>query len=254
MDTKPNVDGDRMKKLFLSGIAVLLINGCANLPQTPEGFNKRTVETEHFSFYTLEKENMKKGKPLRFYIEGDGNPNPKKAIAMEMAQKDTHENIIYLARPCQFIENNVCENKAIYTTARFHREILKEMEELTVYFIKKYKSPTVEFIGYDGGGTIAMLLAPKIPITTQIITVAGLLDTADKNNPNIDILNPMQQKDLTAYIPQIHYVGEKDTIAPKRTAERFVGRLKNPRSAKVKTLPSLSHDGWQNVQFNFYTD
>ena len=243
-----------MKKWFLTGVAFLLIGGCAFIPDTPDGFNQKTVETENFSFYTLEKENIQKGKPLRFYIEGDGSPNPSKAVAMKMAQNDTHQNVVYLTRPCQYIENDVCDNKAIYTSARFHREIVKEMEELILHFIKKYQAPAIEFVGYDGGGTMAMLLAPKIPITTQVITVAGILDTSDKNNSDSDILNPARQRDLVAHIPQIHYVGGKDTLASRRTAERFVGRLKSPRSAKVRVLPSMTHNGWEYIVFDFYQD
>lgn len=251
MDSKFNVDGDKMKKGFLFATCALLMSGCAGLPDTPTGFKAKTIETEHLSFYTLEKEDMQKGQPLRFYIEGDGNPNPSTPVALKLAIRDEHPNIIYLTRPCQYVENELCENKALYTTARFHREIVKEMQELSLYFIKKYKAPKVEFIGYDGGATMAMLLGSRIPITSQITTVAGILNTNTQKDLHEETLNPFDQKDLTAHIPQVHYVGGEDAVAPRRTAERFVGRLKNPRSAKVKVLPSLTHKGWENVSFDF---
>lgn len=251
MDTKFNVDGDRMKKGFLLATCAMLISGCAGLPEIPNGFNAKTIETEHLSFYTLEKEDIQKGNPIRFYIEGDGNPNPSIPVALKLAEQDEHSNVVYLSRPCQYVENALCENTTLYTSARFHRELINEMQELSLYFIKKYQAPSVEFIGYDGGGTMAMLLGSRIPITSQIITVAGILNTNTQNNLHEDTLNPFEQKDLTAHIPQVHYVGGKDIITTRRTAERFVGRLKNPRSAKVKVLPTLSHKGWENVSFQF---
>ncbi|MBR5129903.1 MAG: hypothetical protein IKV03_01595 [Alphaproteobacteria bacterium] len=240
-----------MSKKILLFTSVLFLNGCASLPTTPIGFNAKTIETEHLSFYTLEKENIQKGKPIRFYIEGDGNPNPTIPVALKLAQKDEHENIIYLTRACQYIENDLCNNKDLYTTARFHQEIVNEMQELSLYFIKKYQAPHIEFVGYDGGAAFAIVLGSRIPITSQVITIAGTLNTSNQKNLHEETVNPFDHKDLIAHIPQVHYVGGQDTISPRRTAERFVGRLKNPRSAKVKVLPTLSHKGWENVSFTF---
>lgn len=254
MDSKFNMDGDKMKKGFLLLTCAIFMGGCTSLPDTPTGFNAKTIETTHLSFYTMEKSDMQKGKTIRFYIEGDGNPNPKTPVALKLAKQDEHQNIIYLTRPCQYIENDLCQNKDIYTTARFHREIVQEMQELSLYFIKKYKAPNVEFIGYDGGATLAMLLGSRIPITTQITTIAGILNTDAQKDLHEETINPFKQKDFTAHIPQVHYVGGKDDIAPRRTAERFVGRLQNPRSAKVKVLPNMSHKGWENISFNFLKD
>lgn len=241
-----------MKKISIVTMGVLLLSGCAGIPDTPNGFNQTTVETEHFSFYTLQKQNMKKGHPIRFYIEGDGNPNPRTPVALKMAMQDEHQNVVYLTRPCQYLENELCKNKAIYKEARFHREIIQEMAELSVHFIQKYKAPSVEFIGYDGGGTMALLLGTQIPITTQVITVAGLLNTSAQQHLHEDTVHPTDQKDILARIPQVHYVGGKDDVAPRRSAERFVARLTNPKSAKVKVFPDMSHSGWENVSFRFF--
>ena len=118
--------------------------------------------------------------------------------------------------------------------------------------MKKHKTPQVEFVGYDGGATMALLLSTKIP-TTQIITVAGILDTNTLDNLHAETLNPADYKDLIARVPQVHFVGGKDEITTKRQAERFVGRMKNPRSAKVKVLPNMKHTGWENIKFDFYS-
>ncbi|MDD7312777.1 MAG: alpha/beta hydrolase, partial [bacterium] len=52
--------------------------------------------------------------PYKIYIEGDGhafnahgqptgNPTPKGTLVRELAFGDNHENVIYLARPCQYV-------------------------------------------------------------------------------------------------------------------------------------------------------
>ncbi len=245
-----------IKKLMIVCLFGFLACACQTLPRTPENFEAVTVETEHFSFRIFQKQ-ITPGKPIRFYIEGNGNPNPDDFVALKMAQNDPSQNVIYLSRPCQFIDSRVCSNSAIYTTAQYHEEILAEMQELTAYLINKYKTPAVEFIGYDGGGTIAMLLGTRVPQTRRIITVAGILDLnsyTEHNGlePYVDSLNPADEKNIIASIPQIHYVGGKDEITTKRMAERFVARLQSPRSAVVKVVPSLGHDGWERVQFDYY--
>lgn len=252
MDSKFNLDGDRMKKTALMTTAILIMSGCAGMPDTPTGYQSKIIETEHLSFYTMEKEDMKKGNPIRFYIEGDGTPNPSAPVALKMAEQDSYPNIVYLTRPCQYSENDLCQNKALYKEARFHKEIVQEMEELSLYFIQKYKAPSVEFVGYDGGGTMALLLSSRIPITTQVITVAGLLNTSSQTDLHEDTVHINEQKDILARIPQVHYVGGKDTVATRRAAERFVARLKNPKSAKVKVLPNMTHTGWEKVSFSFF--
>lgn len=246
-----------MLKGIFSVAVIFLLAGCASVPETPEGFKMKTVETEHLTFLTWEKDGIRTGEPLRFYIEGDGTPNPKTPVAFKMAQKDTHSNVIYVTRACQYIDSPVCTDKAIYTSARFHREIVNEMEEMMFWYIKKYKAPSVELVGYDGGATMALLLAAKLPHVMRVITIAGILDTtayAAQRQEKLaaDTLNPADQKNIIALIEQVHYVGGKDNLTPRRIAERFVARLQNPRSAVVKVLPSVSHEGWENVQLDFY--
>lgn len=245
-----------IKKLMIVCVLGFFACACQSIPDTPENFEAVTVETEHFSFRIFQKQ-ITPGKPVRFYIEGNGNPNPDNFVALKMAQNDPSQNVIYLSRPCQFIDSRSCSNAAIYTTAQFHEEILGEMQELTAYLINKYKVPAVEFVGYDGGATIAMLLGTRVPQTRRIITVAGILDlnsytTHNELKPFNDSLNPADERNIIAAIPQIHYVGGKDEITTKRMAERFVARLQSPRSAVVKVVPSLGHDGWERVQFDYY--
>lgn len=245
-----------MKKLWVLFTVLFFVAGCQTVPPAPEGFETVTVETEHFSFRVFQKPLMP-GKPIRFYIEGDGTPNPKEFTALQLAQKDPYENVVYLSRPCQFIDSKVCTKSEIYTSARFHEEIVKEMMELVIFVVKKNKPSSIEFIGYDGGATMAMLLSTRVPGVTRVVTIAGILDTSayttHNNLPQLtDSLNPADERAALGQIPQIHYVGGRDDVTTRRMAERFVARLYNPRSAVVKVVPSADHDNWNNIAFDYY--
>lgn len=235
----------------------LIVVGCAaGKPETPPGFTEKTIETEYFSFAVWEKD-IVAGKPLRIYIEGDGNPTPRRAIGLELAERDPSQNVIYVSRPCQYIRNRECANPAVWGSERFHEEIVNEMKELVEYLAIKYRTPSLELIGYDGGGTMALILATKMPVA-RVITIGGILDTAvyaaEQNAGPINGLNPGDLKDALSRVEQIHYVGGRDTETTRRMAERFVARLKNPRSATVKVIPGATHTDWDGVVFDYYTE
>ena len=144
-------------KTLICGL--LLLTGCAVRPN-PEGWTEKTVETKYLSFQVWEKE-ITPGEPLRIYIEGDGDPTPRRPIALELAERDPNRNVIYVSRPCQYVWCDECKNAALWREERFHNEILMEMKELILYLGQKYQTPSIDLIGYDGGGTIALLLATK---------------------------------------------------------------------------------------------
>ncbi|MDR2901908.1 MAG: hypothetical protein LBU87_02210 [Lactobacillales bacterium] len=245
-----------MKKYVGLLIGLLFVSACIHTPPAPEGFEEKTVETEHFSIKIWEKEGIEPKKMLRVYIAGDGNPTPKNPVGLALAEKDTYQNVIYISRPCQYeSDNDLCKKQNIYGADRYHREIIKEMQELVVYLIRKHKSTSLELVGYDGGAPIALLLATRIP-AQRVITVAGILDTQNYNKqhnlPQGDGLNPADEKNLLRVVPQIHYVGEDDTLTTKRMAERFVARLQNPKSAVVKIVPDTAHTDWEEVEFDYY--
>ena len=67
--------------------------------------------------------------------------------------------------------------------------------------MRRYRAPSVEFVGYDGGATLALLLATRIPQTTRVITIAGILDTNAyvQNNRGTSFkksLNPADEKNV----------------------------------------------------------
>ena len=162
-------------KYFISILTILFITSCALLTPNPAHFKRTQIETKYLTFSVWEQESIQPSKPIRIYIEGDGNPNPYHQIALYYAEQDPSNNVIYLARPCQWTNDKICETKPeIYKGQRFHPEMIREIEEVILLLINKYQAPTVELVGYDGGATIALNIAPKIN-TRKIIAIAGIL-------------------------------------------------------------------------------
>ena len=244
-----------MKKLTLL-LTLLLIAGCSSMPSTPDGFEMREAQTEHFTIPVWEKAPLQSNKTIRFYISGNGNPTPKEPVALNLAEKDSFRNIVVLSRPCQYADSKLCSNSAIDGVGQYSPEIIKELEEIVVYYIQKYKSPNIEFVAYDGGAPIAFSLASQIGRVQKIVTIAGILDLdayVNKNNlPAFqNAQNPIKMTNRVTQIPQIHFVGGKDEITTRGMAERFVSKLKDPLSAVVKVAPNMGHDGWEKINLKY---
>ena len=235
----------------------LLVTGCAWMAPDPKGFVDKQIETEYLTFAVWEKETIEAGKPLRIYLEGDGEPNPNAKIALYYAEQDSTPNVIYMGRPCQWTNDKICQSKPeIYREQRFHPELIREIEEVILYLKNKHKAPSVELVGYDGGATIALDLASQMNDVNRVITIAGILDTnaytRQNNLPEMsDAQNPADKLTVLAEIPQIHYVGGKDEITPRRSAERFVAKMHQPKSAVVKSVPDIGHTDWKGIQLDY---
>ena len=253
MDRKYDFDGGQMKYSLL---LALLLSGCAWMRPDPNGFIDKKIETEYLTFSVWEKEGIENGKPLRIYLEGDGNPNPKDKIALYYAEQDPTKNVIYLARPCQWSEDKICKTKPeIYKEQRFHPEIMREIEEVVLYLKSKYKAPEVELIGYDGGATVALNLASQMNVK-RVITIAGILDTNAYTRYNDlqdmpDAQNPADKLSVLAEVEQIHYVGSQDEMTPRRAAERFVAKMQSPKSASVRSVNGIGHSDWKGVKLDY---
>ena len=142
-----------------------------------------------------------------------------------------------------------CKNAALWQEERFNEEIVDEMKSLVVYLAHKYEVPDLDLIGYDGGGTMAMLIATKIPVR-QVITIGGILDTqsyAREQNITLNGMNPADLTDKLAQVAQVHYVGGRDEKTPQRQAERFVSRLRQAKSVQIKRVADADHDDWQGL-------
>lgn len=236
--------------------SVYLLTGCSSVPTTPTGFEKKIVESEKLNFVIWEKAGIQPQETLRFYIEGNGNPNPKKPIALSLAKEDSYNNIIVLTRPCQYVQNKICQNTDIWKTERYNPEIIEQIQEVITFFIKKHKAKNIEFVAYSDAAPIAFILAQRLGGTKKIITIAGVLDIdsyAKQNDlPSFkNAQNLTGMKNFVAQIPQIHYIGSEDTVVTRSMTERFISKLNNPKDITLKIVHGFDHQDWDNITLKY---
>ncbi|MCM1324024.1 MAG: hypothetical protein NC218_07670 [Acetobacter sp.] len=241
---------------------IVLLAGCTTLV-IPESFTYKQIKTTNFEIASWQKITNPTA-TYRIYIEGDGNafnaygkpttdPTPKGIFMRNLAFADTKPNVIYLARPCQYIKRGICQQRH-WTSARFAPEIINAEYEV----IKKIAGTNpVILIGYSGGAQIVGLLAAaKTGLNIKkIITIAGNLDhlvwTQYHNLPPLnESMNLADYQSQFAKIPQIHYVGEKDDIIPPSLSQQFINTPEN-----LIIIPNATHiKGWESIYPQIYAD
>lgn len=178
-------------------------------------------------------------KSLHVYIEGDGfawksrtqpsdNPTPRNPIGLALAASDIHENVLYLARPCQFVGPPLPENCSVnlWTNDRFSPAVIDAMNEAISQFVKRYPGVKLDLVGYSGGGNIAVLLAARRADVRSVRTVAGNLDVAYVNalhhvSVMPDAVSAIDNAPALRALPQIHFSGDVDKTVPSVVARRF---------------------------------
>ena len=260
-----------MNKFFL--IFILFLSNCSQSSLNQRNslieelnldkFTKNVYATTLFNIYSLEK--IKNDNKLIVYIEGDGlswvdrftissNPTPTDPLAFKMALIDEGENIIYLARPCQYEWNNQC-NKEIWTISQYSSTILNSYKDIITHLSKTYKE--IHLVGYSGGAGIAMYLGSIGNKNIKSIrTIAGNINHNELSKIlKISRLN----KSVNFYsiekkikkIPQVHYYGLKDKTVPKKLQISYAERNLENNCIKIEPVKGANHsDGW----LNFWTD
>ena len=226
-------------------------------------FNVNTYTTDFFNIYSLEK--IKNNQRLTVYIEGDGlswvdrftpssNPTPVDPLAFRMALIDEGENIIYLARPCQYEWSNNC-NKDIWTFSQYSSIVLNSYKEIINHLSKSHND--IHLVGYSGGGGIAMYLGSiQNKSIKSIRTIAGNIN----HNELSKILNISRLKksinfysieDKIKKIPQIHYYGLNDKTVPNELQISYKERNIENDCVKIQSAHKVSHnEGWLDFWIN----
>lgn len=236
-------------------IILLLLSGCAAI-KAPADFVYKEIPTRDFTLASWQKITNPSG-VYKIYIEGDGyafnahgratqDPTPRGTLVRELAFGDDSPNVVYLARPCQYVTSPIC-SKRHWTTARFAPEVINAEYEA----IKQIAGDNpVVLIGFSGGAQVAGLIAAAKPglNVKKIITIAGNLDhLAWTQYHNLPLLN--ESMNLESYrkqfakIPQIHYVGSDDEVMPPALVREFVGKSGNI----IEVRGATHNSGWEEI-------
>ncbi|MBO5441978.1 MAG: alpha/beta hydrolase [Alphaproteobacteria bacterium] len=238
-------------------IAVLLLLSAYTTLEIPDTYTYKIIKTQNFDLASWQKITNADAF-YKIYIEGDGNafnasgypsqdPTPRGTLVRSLAFQDPSPNVIYLARPCQFIKSAVCAKKRHWTTARFAPEIITAEYDAVKQIAE---TRPVILIGFSGGAQIAGLIATAKPglNVKKIITIAGNLDhEAWTKYHKLPPLNEsMSLNDYRANfqkIPQTHYVGEKDEVILPFLIKEFADQK------DVIIVKGATHNkGWESIE------
>lgn len=217
-------------------------------------FSEKTIQTNNYSFASWVKDSGNNS-AVYIYLEGDGNafnyaglpsfnPTPKSYLMREFAFMDARPNVVYLARPCQFIQSENCSVKD-WTTGRFSKKIVDD----TATAIKKIADGReVVLIGYSGGALLSGLVISNYPEikVKKWITIAGVLN----HHQWTDYFNDKRlvdsiDLDKLPNVSQKHFVAENDKVVPVDLAKKWVDEK------DLIIIQNATHNsGWKNLNFD----
>lgn len=235
--------------------SVLVLCGCAYAPRGDmPGFAPVTVDAGKYQIATWQKITDPHA-PTHVYIEGDGHafnssgrptsdPTPRGTFVRDLAARDTAANVVYIARPCQFIMSPAC-SRHDWTDGRFSGDVIDSVA--TAVKSVSGARPVV-LIGYSGGAMVSGLVITRHPEinVTRWITVAGVLNhgawTAHFGDTPL-----MRSLDMAALpdVPQLHYVGTRDHVVPMQLTMDIA------RGSDIVVVPGATHDDFKNLEIKY---
>lgn len=226
------------------------------------GFKPKLIHTDRFDIYMLSRMSNP-GPEANIYIEGDGyawasrnmpssNPTPKYPLALDLATRDNADNVIYMARPCQYVGPEHRRNCDVryWTSHRFASEVIDSYDLALDTLKEKYNIRDFHLIGYSGGANIAALLTHIRDDVVSLRTVAGNMDHKLLHEIHAvsqipESLNAVNIAPKISKIPQKHFTGQRDKIVPEDIALSFA-RASGERQCVsiVKVASAGHHKGW----------
>lgn len=261
----------KLISILLILIIPLLILGCSTASSsftkkaTQLGFRTLLIQGENFK-HTIYKNNINHKNILHVYLGSDGTPwfkgryisndaTPLNPVMLRLMKMDTHP-AIYLGRPCYHQHRMPDEcNNTLWTNKRYSLPIVNSMVVALKHYIQQHtynetdKNITLNLFGFSGGGTLAMLIAPRLPQVSTVVTLAGNLDTdrwASHHGylPLTGSLNPAKQTILSAHIQQFHLLANLDKTVPNFITKPIILKQKNTR---YRVLENADHHCcWQS--------
>ena len=228
------------------------------------------LKTPYFSLHGAYYSPKRKGL-LNIYIEGDGrswvsryqlssNPTPINPVALRLAiihaDKNSHDNIAWIARPCQYLpaKGDVnCESK-YWSSHRFSEKVIQSTNHAIDQLIQKSGATSVRLIGFSGGAAVAVLAASRRDDVDSIVTIAGNLNHRQVNahhkvTPLIGSLNPKDVAKQLGIVPQVHFIGNNDEIIPIDISADFIN-VQNAKCAEQIIVPGAGHiEGWPSYWY-----
>jgi len=256
-----------MRRAALQGAALLFfLYGCSGMSVfTPpgnaahdfaasQGFEKRIFDLERFRITSFVKR-IADSKELTVYIEGDGapwpaidipprDPTPRQMTVLQLAAKDKRNSVLYLSRPCQFLETKDLQKcpGEYWSESRYSREVISALTTIVSQVMREFGATRLNLVGYSGGGTIALYLAASRDDVVRLTTLASPLNHAlwteyheisalSGSMPAFDSWTKLGK------IRQFHFAGEKDQIVPPALMEKML-----PHGMSARIIRDFGHE------------
>ncbi|HVS75519.1 MAG TPA: hypothetical protein VHE11_01205 [Steroidobacteraceae bacterium] len=191
---------------------------------------------------------------LIVFIDGDGSPwidggrriaadpTPRMPLALDLAL-ETPGSVLYLGRPCYFaLQRRPACSPALWTSRRYSPEVVASLVAAVSRYAAARRFRGVLLVGYSGGGTLAALMARRLPDAVGLVTIAGNLDPRAWTRwhgylPLTGSLDPALEPPPSG-LPQWHLLGTSDSNVPYRVVERYFARVP---SARIRRYPGFGH-------------
>lgn len=213
-----------------------------------------TINAGNFEIATLQK-TTNQSDPIHIYLEGDGHafdgrgvptrdPTPRGTFLRELATSDASANVVYMARPCQYIMSPACD-VSDWTDGRFSPQII----ESAATAIKQIAGTRpIILVGYSGGALLSGLVIEKYPELNvkKWITIAGVLNHSDwtdffGDSPLTHSIN----MNVLPRVHQLHYAAENDKTVPNSLTMQWTG------GADTIIIPNATHDDFEDLILDF---
>lgn len=245
-------------------LAAVVLAGCADRREsaaviaTAGGLSFASVAAGDFSLATYRRL-ARPDLPVRIYIEGDGSawlgrtrlssdPTPRDPVALRLAAADAGANVAWIARPCQYggTTTDAACRPALWSHERMSEAAVAAVGRAVDALLPPGYGAGIELVGFSGGGGIAALLAARRPDVRSLRTVAGNLDHAAFTalhavSPLAGSLNPADVASALAGLPQIHFLGNEDTVIPAAVAESYAARAGAPPCLAIRRVAGADH-------------
>jgi len=255
-----------MPALLILGLLAATLTACAApreeaaLLGKAGGLSPAEIEAGPFVLYSMAPAHWVKEAPLTVYVEGDGlawlhnntlsdDPTPRDPIALRLAARDGSANVIYVARPCQYVKGASRRNcqPAYWSTARYHPSVVAALNAVVDRYKALSGASGVRLYGFSGGGALALLAAARRSDVVEVVTVAAVLDTDAwtrmlGDSPLSESLNPANFAQALAHIPQRHYQGAEDQMVPAAVAQSYLARFPADSRPRVEFIAGQGHD------------
>lgn len=222
------------------------------------GFVQRDIITDQFNLRVWQHSVAGAG-TMHVYIEGDGfawvnryqpsmNPTPMSSIVPAMAVKDDiAAQVIYLARPCQYVSfaERACSS-AYWTQARFAPEVVAAMNQAVSQLKHEANAQKIVLIGYSGGGALAVLMAAQRQDVATVVTIAGNLDhhawaKLHRLSELQGSLNPPDFSQALQRVRQVHLVGDQDSNMPVSVYQSYRAAFPQEANVTMEVISSFDH-------------